>query len=203
VNLLKETAKALEKRGFHVQVCTDAAQSRQQALEIIGQSSAGFGGSVTLDDLGLYDILKSRGNDVAWHWKVPAEQTLAERDAALKKEIYLTSANAICADGKMINIDGFGNRVAGTFYGPEKVILIAGRNKIVDGSLEDAIERAKRDACVPNAKRLKRNTPCAVTGQCTDCQSPDRMCHVTVILEGPSTHVKAFYVLLVDEDLGY
>lgn len=203
MNQLKEAAKALEKRGFQVQICADASQAQQQALDIIGQSSAGFGGSMTLEELGLFDILKSQGNDVAWHWKVSAEETNAERDAALEKEFYLTSANAICTDGKIINIDGFGNRVAGTFYGPDHVLLIAGRNKIVDGSLEDAIARAKRDACVPNAKRLKRSTPCAITGQCTDCLAPDRMCHVTVILEGPSTHVKTFYILLVDDNLGY
>ena len=117
-------------------------------------------------------------------------------------DVFLLSANAVTADGRIVNIDGNGNRVAASIYGPKKVVFVVGRNKLVDGGLDDAVARIKRCACPPNCRRLNKRTPCALTGECADCSSPDRICMVTVVMDRRprSTDV---HVVLVDEELGY
>ncbi|HHW91522.1 MAG TPA: LUD domain-containing protein, partial [Firmicutes bacterium] len=116
-------------------------------------------------------------------------------------EFYLASSNALTEDGRLVNIDGTGNRVMGMVYGPRRVILVVGSNKLA-GSLEAALERIHREACPPNARRLKLQTPCAATGECNDCSSPDRMCKVTTIIEG-KPGATDLEVILVGEKLGY
>ena len=113
----------------------------------------------------------------------------------------MCSSNALTTDGRLVNIDGTGNRAAGLIYGPHEVVVIVGKNKIVTG-LDEAMDRIKRDACPTNARRLGLDTPCARTGQCHDCRTAARMCNVTFILEAPTRPVKAFHVLIVKEDLG-
>ena len=113
-----------------------------------------------------------------------------------------TRANAITEDGVIVNIDGTGNRVAASIFGPKRVVYVIGRNKIVDGGVDAAIARIKKFACPPNAKRLGKKTPCAATGVCADCDSPDRICKVTAIFDRrPTGTPTAVYV--VDADLGY
>jgi hypothetical protein len=101
-----------------------------------------------------------------------------------------------------VNIDGNGNRVAASIFGPKRVVFVVGHNKIVDGGIDAAIDRIKREACPPNCRRLNKKTPCAATGTCADCSSPDRICKVTVVMDRRPSQTDA-YVLLVDEDLGY
>ena len=105
-------------------------------------------------------------------------------------------------DGRLVNIYGNGNRVAASINGPRRVCYVVGRNKIVAGGVDDAIARIKRCACPPNCRRLGKKTPCAATGVCADCDSPDRICKVTVVFDRKPTGV-ACEVVLVDEDLGY
>ena len=192
----------LKKRGFLAEYCQDAETAKARVLEIIDKQSVGIGGSATVRDLGLYETLQEKGNAVYWHWKVERSEVKAERKRALEAEVYLASTNAILEDGRLVNIDGTGNRAAGLIYGPETVILIAGKNKLVSGKFDDAIDRIKREACAKNARRQGFETPCAVTGVCADCHSNQRMCCVTYIHEAPCKSQKAFYVLLVDENLG-
>ena len=118
------------------------------------------------------------------------------------KGLFLLSANALTEDGRLVNIDGNGNRVAASINGPRQVCYVVGRNKIVAGGVDDAIARIKRCACPPNCRRLGKKTPCAATGVCADCDSPDRICKVTVVFDRKPTGV-ACEVVLVDEDLGY
>ena len=107
----------------------------------------------------------------------------------------------ILPDGRIVNIDGFGNRLAATLYGPKKVYMIVGENKLAD-TLDAAMDRIKNVSCPRNAKRLNLKTPCAVLGRCTDCSSPDRMCHATLILDRkPNAH--PMEILLVAQELGY
>ena len=106
-------------------------------------------------------------------------------------DLCLLSANALTADGRIVNIDGNGNRVAASVGGPKKVMYVIGRNKIVEGGIDDAIARIKRCACPPNCRRLGKQTPCALTGKCADCDSPDRICKVTVVFDRRPTGIAA------------
>lgn len=192
---------ALSARRFLPQVFDTAEEAKAAALEIIGSKSVGIGGSATVRDMHLAEALQEKGNQVYWHWLVAKEAKQAARDKALMADVYMCSSNALTADGRLVNIDGTGNRAAGLIYGPHEVIVIVGQNKIV-GSLDEAIERIKRDTCPGNARRLGLDTPCAKTDKCYDCRTTARMCNVTFILEAPTRPVKAFHVLLVKEDLG-
>ena len=192
---------ALSSRRFLPEVFDTAQEAKAAALRIIGSKSVGIGGSATVRDLGLAETLQANGNEVYWHWLAAKEAKQAARDKALQADVYMCSSNALTADGRLVNIDGTGNRAAGLIYGPHEVVVILGKNKIA-GSLDEAIERIKRDACPQNARRLGLDTPCAKTGQCYDCRTEARMCNVTFILEAPTRPVKAFHVLIVKEDLG-
>jgi hypothetical protein len=105
-------------------------------------------------------------------------------------------------NGELVNIDATGNRVAAMFFGPRKVIVVAGRNKLVDGSPHDAIDRVKNWATPPNSKRLNFKTPCSATGFCSDCSSPDRLCRVTSIIDRKPRFTD-IHVLVVNADLGF
>ena len=195
--------KSLVKRGFIVHQAKDANEAKQLAFSLIKPNeSVGFGGSVTVqNDLDLYNELEKRGNPVYSHWYA-ADRSKAQGEAG-KADWYLASTNAILGDGRLINIDGTGNRVASMIIGPEKVMLFIGRNKFVDGGIDDAIERIKRETCPPNARRLKLDKlPCGITGKCADCQSEQRMCRVTSIIEYPTRAIKEFHLVLIDAEHG-
>lgn len=194
-------AKALKGRRFLPEVFDTAEEAKAAALRIIGARSVGIGGSATVRDMGLAEALQSNGSQVYWHWLAAKEAKQAARDKALNADMYMCSTNALTMDGRLVNIDGTGNRAAGLIYGPHEVVVIVGKNKIVT-DLDEAMARIKRDACPTNARRLGLDTPCAKTGQCHDCRTTARMCNVTFILEAPTRPVKAFHVLIVKEDLG-
>ena len=193
--------KALKARRFLPEVFDTAEEAKAAAISIIGTKSVGIGGSATVRDMGLAEALQANGNEVYWHWLAAKEAKQAARDKALNADVYMCSTNAITLDGRLVNIDGTGNRAAGLIYGPHEVVVILGKNKVVTG-LDEAIERIKRDTCPKNARRLGLDTPCAKTDQCHDCRTSARMCNVTFILEAPTRPVKAFHVLIVKEDLG-
>lgn len=193
--------KRLEDRCFLVHEAENGQQAKEIALSLIGQRSVGIGGSKTVKQIGLYDALTAQGNEVHWHWTVDKEHKKEARDRAIASDVYICSANALLDDGRIIQIDGTGNRVAGLLYGPPCVILIVGKQKLCP-DYDTAIARIKRDACPENARRLGVNTPCALTGVCHDCRPPARMCNATVIIEYPLRIHKEFHVILVDEELG-
>lgn len=196
---LEKTRKNLEGRGFRVHRFASGAEAAEFLVQTLHGTSIGIGGSVTIDTLGVYDRL-CESNEVFWHWKNHAPET---RERAGKAETYLCSANGVSENGEIVNIDGFGNRVAGTIYGPERVFLVVGRNKIAP-DLNGAIDRARNIAAPLNARRLNRHTPCAVgEPRCHDCRSPEKVCGVMTVFFMPPTSIKEFHVILVDEDLGY
>ena len=158
--------------------------------------TVGIGGSMTVKEMGLYPRLAAH-NQVVWHWEGGAL-----RDAVLT-DVYITSANALAETGEIVNIDGCGNRVTGTIYGPQRVFLVVGKNKIAS-DLNGAIDRARNIAAPLNARRLKRNTPCAKGElRCYDCRSREKVCGVMTVFFMPPTSIREFHVLLVNEDLGY
>ena len=160
----------------------------------------GFGGSVTLDTMGLYDRL-SADNTLFWHWKQPADEA---RAAAAHAQVYLTSANAIAETGEIVNIDGSGNRLASMLYGHEALYIVAGVNKLAP-DLPAALDRARNIAAPRNARRLNCKTPCALSEpmRCHDCRSPARICKGFCVLTRPMGGVGRTEVLLIGETLGY
>lgn len=195
----EKTRKNLENRGFHAHVFATGAEAADYLAQTLHNTCIGIGGSVTIDEIGVYDRL-SADNDVIWRWKKPTPDS-RERGAAA--ETFLCSANGVSETGEIVNIDGYGNRVAPTIYGPQRVFLVVGKNKIAP-NLNGAIDRARNIAAPLNARRLNRHTPCAVgEPRCHDCRSPEKICGVMTVFFMPPTSIKEFHVLLVNEDLGY
>ncbi|MDD5808002.1 MAG: lactate utilization protein [Oscillospiraceae bacterium] len=193
---------ALEARGFKVSAFPSAAEAARYLNGQIDGVSVSFGGSVTLEQMGLFESL-GQHNEVLSHWHVPAGKDPAEiRAKAMTTEVYLTSANGLAETGEIVNIDGTGNRVSGMLFGHKKVYFVVGRNKLAP-DYDGALWRARNIAAPKNAQRLGTRTPCAARGdRCYDCKSPQRICRGLVVLweamKGCETEV-----VLVDEELGY
>lgn len=182
--------------GFSAKYFETAAAASAYLADALKGETVGFGGSVTLKDMGLYDLL-AKENTVCWHWKTPDDR---ERHAEFTA--YVTSANAVAETGELVNIDGTGNRVASTLYGPKKLYFVCGVNKITP-DLTTAIDRARNVAAPANTKRLGCKTPCAVTGKCHDCNSPERICRGMVIHMRPMGGFERTEVIIVGENLGF
>ena len=190
----------LEARGFRVSVFATAAEAADYLDSAIDNTSVGFGGSVTLEQMGLYERLE-RHDRVNWHWR-PTVDGADARQAAMTAEHYITSVNGLAETGELINIDGTGNRMASTLYGHKKVWFVVGRNKLAP-TYEEALWRARNIAAPKNAQRLGRKTPCAVKADhCYDCKSPERICRGLVVLWEAIGSME-MEVVLVDEALGY
>lgn len=195
-----ETAiKNLKKNHFDVSRFETA---REAADYIDGQLDGrivGIGGSVSVSELGLYDRLKTH-NTVYWHmFDNKTDETML---AACNAEVYITSANAVAETGELLNIDGRGNRLAGTLMQKDKVFIIVGQNKFAP-DFSQALERAKNVAAPQNCKRLEKKTPCAEGGKCYDCSAPDRICNALLVLWRKPYWCRSMEVVIVDEELGY
>lgn len=194
--------KNLKSRHFDAYYCENKEAALEKALELISSgASVGWGGTITAQQIGLIDALKN-GNYRTMDRSTantPEERLEAERNA-LFSDVFLTGANGLSLDGQMVNIDGYGNRVAAIIYGPKSVLVIAGMNKVVD-TLEEAVSRARTVAAPANQQRFQRNTPCTVTGACADCKSEDCICNQIVITRHcrPAGRIK---FILVGEELG-
>ena len=187
--ICQKLVESLKKRGFEAEYAATREDAVSLALaEAVDAKSVGWGGSETVKELGLREAIADAGKEI--------------RDHQLEMDLFLLSANAVTLDGRIVNIDGRGNRVAASIAGPKRVVYLIGRNKIVDGGIDAAIDRIKRFACAPNCRRLGKRTPCAETGVCADCDSPDRICKVTAIFDRKPTGISA-KVVVVDADLGY
>lgn len=203
-NLAKTTMKNLEKRHFECHYCKTAQEAVKLASELVpSDSTVSFGGSMTLAESGMADILKQRSDiTLLDRSKAGSPEEIKEiYHKSLNADYYFMSSNAITVEGELVNIDGTGNRVGALIYGPEHVIILAGMNK-VSPSLEEAVSRVKNVASPLNANRLSRNTPCAATGLCSDCLSPDCICSHTVITR-KSAPEKRIKIILIGEPLGY
>ncbi len=199
---VEKVINSLEKKQIKAKYFDTKDAAVDAIMEEAAEASTiGVGGSMTVFDLKLHERLMEKGKKVYWHWLVPPEKRPEVREQAAKAELYLTSTNAITEGGELINIDGVGNRVSAMFYGPKRVIVICGTNKITS-DLISAIDRIKSNACPANAKRLGLKTPCSLTGNCNDCLSEDRMCNITTIINHKPMTVD-LNVYIVGEELGY
>lgn len=186
--LCRKVVDALGRRGFEAVYCSGRDEAAAAVLtEVEAAGRVGMGGSMTMKELGVTAKLEASGK-------------LQTRGADC--DLFLLSANAVTSDGRIVNIDGNGNRVAASVSGPKKVVYVIGRNKIVEGGIDAAIARIKEKACPPNCIRLGKNTPCAATGKCADCDSPDRICKVTAVFDRRPTGTPTV-VYVVNDDLGY
>lgn len=200
----EKVVEALGQNGFTAVYCRTRQEAGDYILKEAAQSqSVGFGGSMSVVDLGVQARLQEQGKDILNHG-MPG-LSLDERIAIMRRQqtcdLFLCGTNAVTLSGWLVNIDASGNRVAAMIFGPQKVIVVAGRNKIVEGDLTAAIRRIKDRASPPNAKRLNFNTPCAKTGFCSDCNSPDRVCRATTIIDR-RPRLTEMHVLVVNEELG-
>ncbi|MEG0805523.1 MAG: lactate utilization protein [Lachnospiraceae bacterium] len=196
--------KNLEKRNMAYSYCKTAKDAVACGLSLLKDGDiVSFGGSMTLTETGMLQALKETAGIQLLDRSTastPEETTQIYRDS-FSANAFFMSTNAITIDGELVNTDGIGNRVAALVFGPEKVIILAGMNKVVP-TLEAALGRIRTIAAPPNAIRLNRSTPCAVTGTCSDCLSPDCMCGQTVITRRSSIQNR-IHVILIGESYGY
>jgi len=192
-NDVEETIQALESNNFTVKYIEKAADAVPIILDMIpGSASLEMAGSTSVLQMGLMDTLTKRGN-LKMEFPKPGE-------IPNRKDVLLVSANAVTIDGKLVNLDGMGNRVTAMAYGTGKIILLVGINKIVS-DVNEAMERVQKVIAPFHAKNLGMQTPCAKTGKCMDCDSPQRICNVLTILK-KKPPMMDFTIVLVGEDLG-
>ncbi len=198
--LAQKVIKGLESRNMTGYYAADKDAALAQALQIIPQgSSIAMGGAMSAHEIGLVDALKS--GDYQFLDRDAASDPRAAMLAAYDADFFLASANAITEDGILVNIDGNSNRVSAIAQGPHKVVFIVGMNKVCD-DLDGAMKRARNVAAPINAQRFGLSTPCAKTGACFDCKSPDTICCQFLITRF-SRHEGRIHVILVNDNLGF
>lgn len=185
----------LRSHGFKAMYFEQADEAKAYLAANIKDEVVGFGGSQTVQELGLYDLLAAE-NKVYWHWK-----EMSEKEQFAEFTTYVTSVNGLAESGELVNIDGVGNRVSATLYGPQKVYFVVGINKLAP-DLAAAIERARNIAAPANAKSKGKSTPCVKLGKCADCNHPERICSAMAVHMRPMMG-KEHEVILIGEDLGF
>lgn len=201
----KDIIGHLEKRRIEGSYASTADRARDAIVAMITKGAIVFRcGSMTAAGMGLWEaIAKLPGVDLIDPYQpgISAEEVLERRRRGMTADVMIASANAITLDGKLVNLDGMGNRVAAMAFGPRKVILVVGMNKVVS-DLDSAMARVKNYAAPVNAIRVGVPTPCVETGLCADCRSPQRICNIWSIIEGHMVKDR-IHVKLVGENLGY
>ena len=199
----EQVVKALNSRNMEAFLVGTKEEALKKALELIPEgSSVGWGGSASIEEIGLKEAIKNGKYKV-----VDREGGSSQEEAEkLMRDIFfcdyfLASSNAVSEDGVLVNVDGNSNRVAAICYGPKHVIMIIGMNKVVK-SVEDAMSRARNTAAPLNAERFDIDTPCKKTGCCYDCKKPDTVC-CQILITRYSRHVGRIKVILVNEELGF
>jgi LUD domain len=194
----------LKKHGFNACLCANGKEAQQIVAELArGCETFGIGGSDTVRSLGIVETLNRDGKTVHDHWgpDLSPEQIMDIRLAQGRCDCFMCSANGISMTGEIVNVDGIGNRTSAMAFGPRKVIIIAGMNKVSD-DLASAMERVRRVAGPMRAKSLNMDTPCATTGICIDCNAPQRICNITTILHRRPM-LTDVSVVLVNEAVGF
>ena len=198
--LAEKVIAGLESRNMTGYYAADKEAALKKALEIITEgSSVTMGGCQSAREIGLVDALKEGNYNFIDrdNYEDKREAMLLAYDA----DFFLSSANAMTEDGIIINIDGNSNRVSAIAQGPKKVVFIVGMNKVCK-DVDGAMKRARNIAAPVNAQRFGLSTPCAKTGSCMDCKSPDTIC-CQFLMTRFSRHADRIHVILVNEELGY
>ena len=205
-----KTAEALNKRHFEAYYCSTAAEAVEKVLELTPKTDVvSWGGAMTVDELGIKQRMAQEGYTLLDR---DTAQTPEEKQAIMRQALtcgtFLMSSNAISKDGQLVNIDGNGNRVAAMLFGPKKVLVFAGCNKIVR-DIDDAAKRVKSCATPANAMRLNLDTPCThgacpgTDGElCAGCRSENRICAMYTVLARQRVKGR-IHVILIGEEVGY
>jgi hypothetical protein len=202
--LAKKCIQNLKKHGFDAHYVSGEQEARDLILEKISDyQTFGFGGSDTTRALGLSEALQTMGKTVYDHWQkgLSKEDDLEIRLNQGRCDCFLCSANAVAATGEIVNVDGIGNRTNAMCFGPKKVIVVAGMNKVTQ-DLDSAVRRVRELAAPMRAKSLGMETPCAENGLCSDCNAPQRICRITTILHRRPM-LTDLSVVLVNRALGF
>lgn len=203
-NQAKSIIAAIEKRNMTGHYCATKEECLSLVLSLMPESSsAAWGGSESIKECGIPSALQESGKYTVYdrsRYVTPAEQKQFYA-LAFQSDYFFMSTNAITLDGELVNIDGAGNRLSSLIFGPEHVIVVAGMNKVV-ANVEEGVRRTRNIASPPNTVRLNKNTPCAVTGKCGDCMSPDCICNQIVITRR-SRDKDRIHVILVNDNLGF
>ena len=201
---INRTIEALKKNNMNGYY----AKNRDEVIELIKDivkegSKVAVGGSETLSELGILEQLRSRRYDFLDRYKegLTREEVTNIFKQSFLADAYLSSCNAITENGELYNVDGNGNRVAAMLYGPDKVIVICGINKIVK-DVDEAIKRNREISAPMNAKRLNKKTPCAKVGYCMNCNSPERICNEYTLIKKQRSSER-MHVIFLNENLGY
>lgn len=198
------TIEALEKNNMNGYLVENEEELIDKIKEIVSEGSmVACGGSIFLFETGVIDHLRSDRYKFLDRYKegLTKEEIVKIYKEAFFADAYFSSSNAITEDGQLYNVDGNGNRVAALLYGPEKVIIICGINKIVP-TLDDAIKRNKTVSAPANAKRLNKNTPCTKVGYCMNCNSKERICSEYTVIKRQSIKGR-IHVIFLNKEIGY
>lgn len=212
---IEKTVNALKENGMNVVFANTAEQARQEVKKLLNKgSTTASGGSVTLKETGIYDLITCEDYNYIDRFEAKTEEEKAEMFSKISKcDYYFCSANAITENGELVNVDGFSNRVSALCFGPKNVIVVAGKNKLVK-DVKEGFLRIKKIAAPKNCVRLNKNTPCAKIGKCISlsetespdicggCKSPDRICRNYVVC-GPQAVKGRITVIICMEELGY
>jgi L-lactate utilization protein LutB len=207
-SIVDETLEALKQNRFRPVYVEDRREALQKILEEIPLgATVGAGDSLTLREIGVFEELKRRGFKLFWPFdeKIAKEERRSIARKALLADIFLSSSNALTMDGKIVNADATGNRVAGMIFGPKKAIIVIGVNKIVR-NVDEALERIRKVAAPLNAKRIREERgwellPCVEANECVDCNARNRICNIIAIIEKKPRAID-IVIIIVGEKLG-
>lgn len=200
---IKKVTDNLKRRGFLPIYFDKGEEACEYVLGLIcDKESVGIGGSMTVSQLALDKKLQDKGVTVYSHALVAPELKNKVYQLAGSADWYISSTNALTEGGDFVNIDGSANRISALCFGVKKVIYVLGVNKITP-DLESAIARVRNVAAPLNTRRLGRNTPCATSGECCYCDSPDCICNATLITHHPTKFQSEVHVVIIGENLGY
>jgi L-lactate utilization protein LutB len=205
---VNETLSALRGNKFDAVYVSSREEALRKVLQLIPTGAVvGAGDSLTLKQIGIFEELERRGFQIFWPFdeRVPKSKRRDVARKAMLTDVFLTGSNAVTMDGKIVNVDASGNRVAGMIFGPKKAVIVVGVNKIVE-NVEKALERIRKVAAPLNARRIRKERdwellPCVELGNCIDCSAENRICNITTVIEKKPRAIDVT-IVVVGEKLG-
>lgn len=198
-----ELVKILKDNYYNAYYCENLDDAKKKLIDIIPKkSSIALGGSVTLNEMDLVNYFREGDyNFFDRYQDIPFNETVEIMRQSMLADYLVTSTNAITKNGELVNMDSTGNRAAAMIFGPKKVIVIVGANKLVD-NLDSAYKRI-REAAILNAKRINHKAPCTITGSCSDCNVKDRICNYISVVNNGRKFEDRFTILVIADIVGY
>lgn len=202
--VLEKVAEALRRNNMDARIVADGAEAVRLALSFIPDgATVGLGGSTTVRQIGLLEALRNGDYRLLDQYEdgITREENMERRQRGLTADFFVTGTNAVTEDGQLVNVDGFGNRVAALAFGPKRVIIVVGKNKVVK-TVEDGFRRIHDYVAPKNAKRFGVDTPCTEDGKCHDCNHPRRICNIYSVIRRQAVEDR-LTLILVNEELGF